>query len=64
MEGQWEDTKGMFLGGANAGAFCRLLGKKDMGTMEFRKIGAPLVNGEIVFIQHAGGHSTGPNWST
>ena len=37
---------------------------KDFGTMEFPPIGMPLVNGELAFRQHAGGHSTGPNWST
>lgn len=64
VEGQWVDAKGMFLGAANAGSVYRLLGKKDLGTMEFPKIGMPLVTGEIAFRQHAGGHSTGPNWST
>jgi len=64
VEGQWVDAKGMFLGGAHAGSVYRLLGKKDLGTMEFPKIGMPLVTGEIAYRQHAGGHSTGPNWST
>lgn len=64
VEGQWGDAKGMFIGGANAGPVYRLLAKKDLGTMEFPKIGMPLVDGEIAFRQHAGGHSTGPNWST
>ncbi len=64
VEGQWVDAKGMFLGGAHAGSVYRLLGKKDLGTMEFPKLGTPLVDGEIAFRQHAGGHSTGPNWST
>ena len=64
VEGQWVDAKGMFLGGAHAGSVYRLLGKKDLGTMDFPKLGTPLVDGEIAFRQHAGGHSTGPNWST
>jgi hypothetical protein len=64
VEGQWVDAKGMFLGGAYAGSVYRLLGKKDLGTLEFPKLGASLVAGEIAFRQHAGGHSTGPNWST
>jgi hypothetical protein len=63
VEGQWVDAKGMFLGGVHAGSVYRLLGKKDLGTMEFPKIGMPLVTGEIAYRQHAGGHSTGPNWS-
>lgn len=64
VEGQWIDAKGMFLGAAHAGSVYRLLGKKDLGTMEFPKLGMPLVNGELAYRQHAGGHSTGPNWST
>jgi hypothetical protein len=52
------------LGGAHAGSVYRLLGKKDLGAMEFPKLGTPLVNGDITFRQQAGGHSTGPNWST
>lgn len=64
VEGQWVDAKGMFLGGLHAGPVYRLLGKKDLGVTEFPIIGTPLVDGDIAFRQHAGGHSTGPNWST
>lgn len=64
VEGQWIDVKGMFIGGANAGSVYKLLGKRDLGTMEFPKLSTSLVTGEIAFRQHAGGHSTGPNWST
>ena len=64
VEGQWVDAKGTFLGGVHAGSVYRLLGKKDLGTIEFPKLGTPLIDGEIAFRQHAGGHSTGPNWST
>lgn len=64
VEGQWVDAKGTFLGGVNAGPVYRLLGKKDLATTIFPNIGMPLVDGEIAFRQHAGGHSTGPNWST
>ena len=64
VEGEWVDAKGMFLGGVHAGSIYRLLGKKDLGTDKFPKLGTALANGEIAFRQHAGGHSTGPNWST
>jgi hypothetical protein len=64
VEGQWVDAKGMFLGGVHAGAVYRLLGKNDFGTTEFPPLGTALTVGEIAFRQHAGGHSTGPNWST
>lgn len=64
VEGQWVDAKGMFLAGLHAGPVYKLLGKRDLGVTEFPTIGAPLVDGDIAFRQHAGGHSTGPNWST
>ncbi|MEZ4850719.1 MAG: acetylxylan esterase [Bacteroidia bacterium] len=64
VEGQWIDAKGMFLSGLHAGPVYTLLGKNDLGVKEFPVLGTPLVDGEIAFRQHAGGHSTGPNWST
>jgi hypothetical protein len=64
IEGQWVDAKGMFLGGVHAGPVYKLLGKRDFGITEFPPLGTPVVHGDIAFRQHAGGHSTGPNWST
>lgn len=64
VEGNWVDAKGMFLGGVHAGPVYKLLGKKDLGATSFPKMGTALVSGELAFRQHAGGHSTGPNWST
>lgn len=64
VEGQWIDARGMFDAAVGAGGVYRLFGKKDLGTTQFPKLGTPLVDGEIAFRQHAGGHSTGPNWST
>lgn len=64
VEGQWVDAKGMFLGAAHASSVYILHQKKGLGTMEFPKLGMALTDGEIAFRQHAGGHSTGPNWST
>lgn len=63
-EGQWVDAKGMFLGGVYAGPVYRLLGKKDLGTMEFPPMETPLTDGDLAFRQHSGGHTTGPNWPT
>ena len=42
----------------------RLLGKKDLGTSEFPPMETALVDGDIAFRQHSGGHTTGPNWPT
>lgn len=64
VEGEWVDAKGMFLGGVHAGPVYKLLGKKDLGTTAFPSLGTALTDGEIAYRQHAGGHSTGPNWST
>jgi len=64
VEGQWVDGRGMFLAAVHAGPVYRRLGKKDLGTSTFPPMETPLVDGEIAFRQHAGGHTTGPNWPT
>jgi hypothetical protein len=64
VEGGWIDAKGMFLAAVGAGPVYRLLGKKDLGTSEFPPMETPLVDGDIAFRQHSGGHTTGPNWPT
>jgi hypothetical protein len=60
----WVDAKGMFLAAAHAGPVYKLLGKKDMGTMEFPPIETGLMDGDVAFRQHSGGHTPGPNWPT
>jgi hypothetical protein len=60
----WVDAKGMFLAAAGAGPVYRLLGKKDMGTTEFPPIETPLIDGDVAFRQHSGGHTPAPNWPT
>ncbi len=62
VEGQWVDAKGMFMAAVAAGPVYRLLGKKDLGTKEFPPIEMALIDGDIAFRQHSGGHTTGPNW--
>lgn len=42
----------------------RLLGKKDLGTIEFPPVDTALIDGELAWRQHSGGHTTGPNWPT
>jgi peptidoglycan/xylan/chitin deacetylase (PgdA/CDA1 family) len=64
VEGGWIDGKGMFLGGAGAGPVYKLLGKKGLGTAEFPPIETTLIDGDIAFRQHSGGHTAGPNWPT
>jgi hypothetical protein len=60
----WVDAKGMFLAAVGAGPVYKLLGKKDLGTTEMPPIETALINGEVAFRQHSGGHTTGPNWPT
>jgi putative membrane-bound dehydrogenase-like protein len=64
VEGGWIDARGMFMAAAAAGPVYRLLGKKDLGTTTFPPQETALIDGDIAFRQHAGGHTTGPNWST
>lgn len=61
VEGQWVDAKGMFFGGAMAGPVYELLGKRSMRTMLFPPQ-ETLVDGDVAFRQHEGGHTNTPNW--
>jgi hypothetical protein len=62
VEGQWIDAKGMFLAGVHASPVYELLGKKGLGITEFPPQETIIIDGEIAFRQHAGGHTVGPNW--
>ena len=63
-EGQWVDQRGSFMAAVAAGQVYRLLGKKDLRTAEFPAVETGLIDGELAFRQHRGGHTTGPNWPT
>ena len=58
----WVDAKGMFLAAVGAGPVYKLLGKKDLGTTDFPPIETPLIDRDIAFRQHSGGHTPAPNW--
>lgn len=58
----WVDAKGMFLAAVGAGPVYRLLGKKDIGTTEFPPVETSLLEGDLSFRQHSGGHTPAPNW--
>jgi hypothetical protein len=58
----WADAKGMFLSVVGAGPVYDLLGRKDLGTREFPPIGMALIDGDLAFRQHSGGHTPAPNW--
>jgi hypothetical protein len=59
----WVDAKGTFLAGVSAGPVYALLGEKAMNATEFPAI-ETMVDGDVAFRQHAGGHTDGPNWPT
>ena len=63
-EGTWVDQKGSFMAAVAAGPVYRLLGKRDLGTSEFPPVETALMDGELAWRQHSGGHTTGPNWPT
>jgi hypothetical protein len=60
----WTDSKGMFMAAAAANPVYILLGKKGLGTTTFPPIETPLIDGDLSFRQHSGGHTPLPNWPT
>ena len=58
----WVDPKGSFLAAVGAGPVYTLLGKKGLGVTTFPPIETSLLDGDIAFRQHTGGHTPGPNW--
>jgi hypothetical protein len=60
----WVDAKGMFLSTAAASPVYALLGRKGLGASEFPPTETALMEGDLAFRQHAGGHFPGPNWPT
>ena len=61
---EWVDAKGQFLAAVHAGPVYKLLGKRDLGTTVFPALETALIEGDIAFRQHSGGHTPGPNWPT
>lgn len=57
----WTDPRGMFQAAVTAGPAYSLLGARPLESEAYP---APLtlVNGDIAFRQHEGGHTGGPNW--
>jgi hypothetical protein len=60
----WVDPKGMFMAAVAAGPVYRLLGKRALETTEFPPAETALVAGDLAYRQHAGGHTSVPNWPT
>jgi hypothetical protein len=60
----WVDPRGSFMAASAAGPVYRLLGRKDLGTTEFPPVEKGLMDGDVSFRQHGGGHTSAPNWPT
>src|SRR5205085_405501 len=68
----WPDAEGTFLAAQAAGPVYRLLGKNDLGIAELDgshisvdkmpPLETDLLDGQIAFRQHNGGHSDSYNW--
>ena len=58
----WVDPKGMFLAAKAASPVYRLLGKRAIDANEWPPVGTSLTSGELAYRQHAGGHTSVPNW--
>lgn len=69
-EGTWVDQHGSFMAAVAAGPVFKLLGKKDLGTPgnyltdPMPPLNTSLIDGELAWRQHDGGHTVGPNWTT
>jgi hypothetical protein len=67
-DAKWLDHQGSFMAAVAAGPVFRLLGAKDLGTSnDYNKEKMPAVNvsmldGQLAWRQHDGGHTDGPNW--
>jgi hypothetical protein len=67
-DAKWLDQAGSFMAAIAAGPVFRLLGAKDLGrTDDYMKekmpdVNAGLLDGQLAWRQHDGGHTDGPNW--
>ena len=68
-DAKWLDQQGSYMAAVAAGPVFRLLGAKDLGTSDdYRSERMPPVNqglldGQLAWRQHDGGHTDGPNWT-
>ena len=67
-DAHWLDHQGSYMAAVAAGPVFRLLGARDLGTSDdYMKERMPAVNvsmldGQLAWRQHDGGHTDGPNW--
>src|SRR6185437_12083336 len=67
-DAKWLDHQGSFMAAVAAQPVYRLLGAKDLGqpddyhTAKMPPVNAGLLDGQLAWRQHDGGHTDGPNW--
>jgi len=67
-DARWLDHQGSYMAAVAAGPVFRLLGAKDLGTSDDYKtekmpaVNVSMLNGQLAWRQHDGGHTDGPNW--
>ncbi|MGB9455700.1 MAG: GDSL-type esterase/lipase family protein [Bryobacteraceae bacterium] len=67
-DAKWLDQKGSFMATVAAQPVFRLLGAKDLGvpddyrTAKMPPVNTGLLEGQLAWRQHDGGHTDGPNW--
>ena len=67
-DAKWLDHQGSFMAAVAAGPVFRLLGAKDLGvkedyhTAKMPAVNVGLLDGQLAWRQHDGGHTDGPNW--
>jgi lysophospholipase L1-like esterase len=67
-DAKWLDQQGSFMATVAAGPVFRLLGAKDSGvtddyhTAKMPPVNTGLLDGQLAWRQHDGGHTDGPNW--
>ena len=67
-DARWLDQQGSYMAVVAAGPVFRLLGAKDLGTSDNYQtekmpgVNVSLLDGELAWRQHDGGHTDGPNW--
>ena len=67
-DAKWLDHQGSFMAAIAAQPVFRLLGAKDLGrsdnyhTEKMPDVNVALMDGQLAWRQHDGGHTDGPNW--
>ncbi len=67
-DARWLDQQGSFMAAVAAGPVFRLLGAGDLGTSDdynrekMPPVNTGLLQGQLAWRQHDGGHTDGPNW--